>query len=185
MRPRTIIFRPASGKLPTFVPLGIVRRSCSSEGFWETDHLNEFPGRAPSRAFRNPAHAGAAIRDWPASRGLCSSRAIEVLWQELPATSLSSCAIFAPADRSNFWGCPSLPVTVTPTNQKPVFTQTQMRHAIVTFACLQLTGRSNIHFYEGRQSSRANRRHEAMPKGFGRLQWILVSTRFTRSTSKN
>jgi hypothetical protein len=101
---------------------------------------------------------------------------------EFPATSPFSSAISAPVGRSDFFGCQSLPGTVARQSRKSVFTRTHYWHAIVTLFRLQLAGRLHKYVYEGRQSSRANRRHEAMPKGSWTPSVDSGFNRFTQST---
>ena len=133
-KPTAIIFRRELGKSPIFQPIEIASRSCSTADFSGINHQDKCPARGPSKGFHNPAPAAAAIPDWPASPGLCSSHATEALWQKRPVTNPSSCATFAPAGRSNSLGCPSRPATVTRARRKSVFTQTQMTQKCHFFA---------------------------------------------------
>ena len=146
-RPRkTIIFQPVLEKSPTSGRLGIAPPTCSLAGFLEKGRPNGRPRRVPSIAARSPGRAGAAIRGWPGNRGLCSSRATEVLSQEIPATTPSSSAISAPVGQSNFFGVPSPPVRIAQTGLMPVFTQTQTRPPILIIsACHQRGIRLIIH----------------------------------------
>ena len=123
---RHIIFRHGSEKSPVCQPIEIAPRFYLTADSSEINHQGESPRHEPNRTFRNPALCAAVIRDWPGNPGLCSSRAVEVWWPELPATSPFLCATSSPAGRSNSWGCPSRPTTVMRTHRKCVFTQTQM-----------------------------------------------------------
>ena len=122
----TAIVRHAWGKSPACRQIGIASRFCSTANFWETSLRPGHPAREPDKAFHNPALCAAAIPDWPANHGLCSNRAVEVSWQKFPATSLSLCAVFSPANRSNSLECPSRSLTVAQMRGQSVFTQTQM-----------------------------------------------------------
>lgn len=139
-RPLIIIFQPALERSPTSGQLGIAPPTCSLAGFLEKGRPNGRPGRVPSIASRNPGRAGAAIRGWPGNRGLCSSRATEVLSQEIPATTPSSSAISAPAGQSNFFGVPSPPVRIAQTGWRLVFTQTQTRPPVLMISACHLRG---------------------------------------------
>jgi len=121
----TVTVRRALEKWPAFDRLGIEHRSCPSAGFWETNPPGGRPTHALCTAFHNQAPAAAAIPSWQANPGLCSSRAIEFLRPELPATSPFLCATSAPAGRSNSLQRESPPATVTRTGRFLVFTHTQ------------------------------------------------------------
>ncbi len=131
--PIIIIFQRELEKLPTFPLIGTVSRFCLEADFWGTNLQDGHPTREPDKAFRNPALCGAAIQGLPASRGLCSSRVIGVLLPRLPATSLSLCAAFSPARRSNSLGCPSPGRTLMQIRLKSVFTRTQPRRRFNKF----------------------------------------------------
>jgi len=135
MKPWTsqIIFPLGLEKLPVFGPIGIASRFCSSAGFWGTSLQRGRPRRGPDTAFHNPALCAVAIPSWPANPGLCSSHAVEVSWPEFLATTLSFCAIFAPAGQSNSLRASSPLATVTAALKKAVSTHTQMTHEFFIF----------------------------------------------------
>jgi hypothetical protein len=121
-----ITFRHGLEKSPASGRLEIARQSCSTTDFLEIGRPSGHPGRGRNRAFHNPAPAAAVIPGWPANPGLRSSRAVEVSWPGLLATSPSLCAISSPANRSNSLGALSPLATVAGRRGKAVFTQTQM-----------------------------------------------------------
>jgi hypothetical protein len=125
-QPATITFRRESGKLLISPPIEIVSRFYSKADSWGINLQDEHPTRAPDKAFHNPALCAVAIPGLPVNRGLCSNLAIGALRPRPPATSLSLCAAFSPARRSNFLGCPSQKATLRQTRQKSVFTRTQL-----------------------------------------------------------
>ena len=153
-KPTAIIFRRELGKSPIFQPIEIASQFCLTADFSGINHQDERPARGPGRGFHNPAPAAAAIPDWPASPGLCSSRATEALWQKRPVTNPSSCATFAPAGRSNSLGCPSRPATVTRARRKSVFTQTQMTQKCHIFCACNLGANfARIDMLEGKAAA--------------------------------
>jgi hypothetical protein len=133
-------------KWPAFRRIEIANRSCSAANFWETSLRVGRPRRGPNKAFHSPAPAAAATPSWPANPGLCSSRAIGALRPGLPATSLSSYAVFAPARRLNFSGFLSPCMTVRRVQQKAVFTHTQLSLKMQSlFACIKLERVIRVH----------------------------------------
>jgi hypothetical protein len=130
-RDQIAIAPPGLEKLPAFDRIEIALQFCSVADFWETNHQDESPGRGPDKAFRNPAPAAAVIPGSPANPGLCSSRAVEVWWPELPATSPSFCAICAPAGRSSSLEAMSPLATIKGAREITVFTYTQKRKEVI------------------------------------------------------
>ncbi len=122
----TTIVRPWSEKLPAFRRIGIASRFCSAAGPLEINSQAADPEHGPDIAFHNRAPVVVAVLGSPGSHGLCSSRAVEVLWRIFPATSLFLCAISLPADRSNSFGNASPMPRLTRWRGKAVFTQTQL-----------------------------------------------------------
>ena len=121
----TIIARPWLEKLPTSGRIGIGSRFCPAADFWGTGLPTGHPKHGPDKAFHNQARGVDAIPGSPVNPGLCSSRAIAVLWPGLPATSLSFCATFSPANQSNSWEALSPLATVAGAAGNTVFTCTQ------------------------------------------------------------
>jgi CheY-like chemotaxis protein len=137
-QPATIV-QPGLGKLPASDQIEIGNRFYSAEDFSETSLPNGRPKRGPDKAFRSRVRDAVAIPDWPANPGLCSSRAIGALLPTSPATSLFSCAIFAPASRSNSLRALSPQATVAGALENIVFTHTQLGQTIQRiFACIGL-----------------------------------------------
>lgn len=124
-RSTTIIARHGWGRPPASRRIGTARRFCSTPVSEGTNPQLGRPRRAPDKAFHNRALCAAAIPDSPASRGLCSSRAVAVSWPELPATSPFLHAVFSPAGQSDSLECPSRTATVACLWLKYVFTLTQ------------------------------------------------------------
>lgn len=129
-----IIFRRELGKSLIFHLIEIASRFCSEPDFLETNLQDGYLTRAPDKTFHNRALCAVVIPDSQVNRGLCSNRAIGVFWPRFPATSLSLCAAFSPARRSNFWGCLSQKATLRQTWQKSVFTRTQLTRRFNIFA---------------------------------------------------
>ncbi len=122
----TTIVRPWLEKLLVSRRIGIASRFCSAADPLEINSQAAGPKHGRDKAFHSPVPAGVAVRDLPASPGLCSSRAVEVLWQIYPATSLFLSAISSPADRSNSFGNTSPILRLTGCLGKAVFTRTQL-----------------------------------------------------------
>jgi len=120
-------------KSPIFDLTEIASRFCSSAGFWGTGLQGKRPRRALDRAFHSQAPCAVAIPSWPANPGLCSSHAVAASSPAIPATSLSLCAVFAPAGQSNSLSALSPLATVTGTLKNTVFTRTQMIHRFCIF----------------------------------------------------
>lgn len=139
-RPAKIIFPHGLEKSPIFDPTEIANRFCSSAGSWGIGLQGKRPRRAPDRAFHNPAPCAVAIPSWPANPGLCSSRVVAASLPAIPATSLSLCAVFAPAGQSNSLSALSPLATVTGAPKKAVFTRTQMTHEFCIFSLAVSTG---------------------------------------------
>jgi hypothetical protein len=124
-------------RLPAFGRIEIASRFCSMAERLGTILQGGHPEHGTDKAFRNPAPGAAAIPGSPANPGLCSSRAVGVWWPELPATSPSFCAIFAPASRSSSLAALSPLATVTEMRENAVFTYTQTSIKISHFcACI-------------------------------------------------
>ena len=137
----TTIVRPWWGKLPACRQIEIASRFCSSANFLETSLRAGHPEHGRDKAFHSPAPVGVAVPDLPASPGLCSIRAVEVLWRMFPATSLFLCAISSPADRSDSFGNSSPTPRLTRRRGKSVFTLTQVALHKYHFLELAFVGR--------------------------------------------
>jgi hypothetical protein len=136
----TITVRLWLEKAPVYRLIGTARQFCSGAGFWGTTHPGALPRRVPDKSIRNPARAVAETQGWPANRGQCSSRVIEVFPPVVAVTSLSSTVVFAPAHRSNFLGYPSQCITVAGGERESVFTLTQYLLEFVWKGCRTVTG---------------------------------------------
>jgi hypothetical protein len=123
-------------KLPAFVLPGIARQSCQVPYFLGTSLPSGRPRPVLYTAFRNRVPAAVATPSLQANHGLCSSRAIEFLRPELPATSLFSCATSAPAGQSNSSERESPPETVTRKARILVFTRTQYAQKSPCLSCM-------------------------------------------------
>jgi len=120
------IVRPWLGISPAFRPIEIASRFCSAAVPLEINSQAAGPEHGRDKAFHSPEPVGVAVPDLPASPGLCSSRAIGVLWRIFPATSLFLSAISSPANRSNSFGNTSPMTRLTRWRGKAVSTQTQL-----------------------------------------------------------
>jgi len=123
----TTIVRLWLGKLPAFHRIGIANQFCSAASPLETNSQGADPEHGPEIAFHNQAPVAVAVPGLRGSPGLCSSRAVEVLWQMFPATSPFLSATSSPADRSNSFGNTSPMPRLTRRRGKDVFTRTHLQ----------------------------------------------------------
>ena len=135
------IVRPWLGISPAFRPIEIASRFCSAAVPLEINSQAAGPEHGRDKAFHSPEPVGVAVPDLPASPGLCSIRAVEVLWRMFPATSLFLCAISSPADRSDSFGNSSPTPRLTRRRGKSVFTLTQVALHKYHFLELAFVGR--------------------------------------------
>lgn len=142
-----IIARLWLGISPAFGRIEIENQLYSTVDFWGTGLRAGHPGRGPDKASHNPAPDAVAVPDLPANHDRYSSRAVGAWSPEFPATSLSFCAIFAPASRPNSFVALSPLKTVAGKWKNTVFTYTHYLEKIICFSACAGLGDVNRFFF--------------------------------------